>query len=67
MELKVARDERGVALAAAGSWEDTLVAAREQAAPEPKHGVSGVVQQLLNQAATARQSNYLHRQIYSTT
>ena len=28
VELKVARDERGVAVASAGSWEDALTAAR---------------------------------------
>ena len=29
MELKVARYERGVALASAGSWEDALTAMRD--------------------------------------
>ena len=38
-ELKAARDERGVALASAGSWEDALMAAREQGAP-PRRIVS---------------------------
>ena len=30
VDLRVARDERGVALASAGSWEDALVAARRR-------------------------------------
>ena len=40
MELKAARDERGFALASAGSWEDSVMAAREQRASTPKHIVS---------------------------
>ena len=39
-ELKVERDERGVALTSAGSWEDALAAAHEQGASEPRHIVS---------------------------
>ena len=39
VELKAARDERGVTLAA-GSWEDTVAAAREQGASAPRHIVS---------------------------
>ena len=37
VELKVAQDERGVAVASAGSWENALVAAREQGASAPRH------------------------------
>ena len=37
VELKAARDERGVALASAGSWEDALMAALEQGAAAPRH------------------------------
>ena len=40
VELKVARDERGVALASVGSWEDMLTAARERGASAPRHIVS---------------------------
>ena len=40
VELKVARGERRVAIVAAGSWENTLVAAREQSASAPRHIVS---------------------------
>ena len=35
VELKVARDERGVALTSTGSWEDALAAARERGALTP--------------------------------
>ena len=40
VELKVARDERGVAVAAAGSWEDAVAAVRDLGALAPKHIVS---------------------------
>ena len=40
MELKVWRDERVVALASAGSWEDALSATREMGASAPRHIVS---------------------------
>lgn len=40
VELKVSRDERGVALASAGSWEDALMAARDLGASAPRHIVS---------------------------
>ena len=40
VELKVARDERGVAIVAAGNLENTLAAAREQSASAPRHIVS---------------------------
>ena len=40
VELKVARDERGVALASAGSWEDALAMARDLGADAPRHIVS---------------------------
>ena len=40
VELKVARDERGVALASAGSWEDAVAAARDLGADAPRHIVS---------------------------
>ena len=40
LELKVARDERGVALASAGSWEDAVAAARDLGADAPRHIVS---------------------------
>ena len=38
--MKVARDERGVALASAGSWEDALTMARDLGADAPRHIVS---------------------------
>ena len=38
--VKVERDERGVALASAGSWEYTLVAAGERGASAFRHIVS---------------------------
>ena len=40
VELKVARDERGVALASAGSWEDALTAARGLGEIASRHVVS---------------------------
>ena len=40
VELKVARDERGVAVASAGSWEDAVAAARDLGADAPRHIVS---------------------------
>ena len=40
VELKVARDERWVALAYVGSWEDALMAARDLGASAPRHIVS---------------------------
>ena len=40
VELKIARDERGVALASAGSWEDALATARDLGASAPRHIVS---------------------------
>ena len=40
MELRVARDERGVALASAGSWEASLTAVRDLGASAPRHIVS---------------------------
>ena len=40
VELKVARDERGVALASAGSWKDALTAARDMGASAPRHIVN---------------------------
>ena len=40
VELKVARDERGVAVASAGSWEDAVAAARDLGASAPRHIVS---------------------------
>ena len=38
--LKVVRDERGAALAFAGSWEDALATARDLGASAPRHIVS---------------------------
>ncbi len=38
--MKVTRDERGVALELAGSWEDALTAARDLGADAPRHIVS---------------------------
>ena len=38
--LKVARDERGGAVASAGSWEDAIMAARDLGASAPRHVVS---------------------------
>ena len=40
VELKVARDERGVAVASAGSWEDVLASVRDLGASAPRHIVS---------------------------
>ena len=40
VELKVARDERGVALASVGNWEDALMAAHDLGAAVPRHIVS---------------------------
>ena len=40
VELKAARDERGVAMASAGSWEDPLAAARDPGVSAPRHIVS---------------------------
>ena len=37
VELKVARDERRVALESAGSWKATLVAVRGQSLAAPRH------------------------------
>ena len=37
VELKVARDERGVALASMGCWEDALAAAHDLGASAPRH------------------------------
>ena len=42
VELKAASDERGVALAFAGSWEDAVAAARDLCAAAPRHAVSAV-------------------------
>ena len=53
VELKVTRDERGVAPASAGSWEDALVAAREQGAAAPRYIVSDrdrVIESTINMA-----------------
>ena len=41
VELKVDRDERGVALASVGSWEDAVAATRDLGASAPRHIVSG--------------------------
>ena len=40
VELKTARDERGVALSSAGSWKDALTTAREQGSSAPRHTAS---------------------------
>ena len=40
VELKIARDERGVALASAGSWKDAVAAARDLGASAPRHIVN---------------------------
>ena len=40
MELKVARYERGVALASVGSWEDALAAAHDPGASAPRNIVT---------------------------
>ena len=40
LELKVARDERGVAAASVGSWERALMAVRDLGADAPRHIVS---------------------------
>ena len=40
VELKVARDERGVAVASAGSWEDALMTVHDLGASVPRHIVS---------------------------